>query len=157
MDQLVDDKGKKEGDIADLGGGWWFISTADASVSNKLKDKKNLCASGAAEIGISHEAKAVGETFALSIKIFGLSLEVTAATVGTVKIGPGPNISYDGAKSKLTTNSVYVNTLTGMELTTAQHRTALNNAKAVIAQIDKIQAHIDAGGADMTVSQVIQS
>ncbi len=157
MDQLVDDKGNKQGDIADLGGGWWFISTSDASVSNKLKDKKSLCASGAAEFGISHEAKAVGETFAASVKIFGLSLEVTTALVGSVKIGPGPNISYDGAKTKLTTNSVYINTLTGMELTTAQHRAALNKAQAVMAAIEKVQAHIDSGGAEMSVAQVIQS
>lgn len=157
MDQLVDDKGKKEGDIADLGGGWWFISTADASVSNKIKDKKSFCAAGSAELGISYEAKAVGEASALSIKIFGMSLEVTTAAVGSVKLGPGPNISYDGAKGKLVTNSVYINTVTGMELTTAQHRSALNKAKAVMQDIELVKAHVDGGGAKMSVAQVINS
>ncbi len=157
MDELVDDKGKKKGDIADLGNGWWFTHTAAASVSNKFGDDKTFCAAGSAELGISYEAKAVGESSALAIKIFGLSLEVTTAAVGSVKLGPGPNISYDGAKGKLVTNSVYINQLTHLELTTVQHRAALSKAQALVQDIELVKAHVDGGGAKMSVAQVINA
>lgn len=157
MDELVDKKGNKTGDIKDLGNGWWFTYSASADVSDEIKKKESFCAAGSANLTMSHEAKAVGEASSFALKIFGISLEVSTPVTGSVKIGPGPNITYDGAKTKLVTNSAFINTLTKLELTTAKHRAAVNEAKAVLAQIESSKVSVNSGGLDSSVSQVIQS
>lgn len=157
MDQLVDKKGAKTGDIKDLGGTWWLVSTQSAEVDLENKDKKSFCASGSASLEFSHEAKAVGEATSSELTLKGLALSANTPAVAGIKIGPGPNIEYDQVKGKLVTNSAIVNTITRIELTTAEQRALVSRAKAAIALIEKSTAVFENAGAYAEITQRIQT
>jgi len=157
MDQLVDKKGEKTGDIKDLGGTWWLISTQSAEVDLENKDKKSFCASGSASLEFGHEAKAVGEASSLQVTIKGIALSASTPLVAGIKIGPGPNIEYDQVKGKLVTNSAIVNTITRVELTTAEQRALVSRAKAAIALIEKSTSLFNTAGAHAEITQRINT
>lgn len=157
MDQLVNKKGEKTGDIQDLGGTWWLISTRSSDIDLENKDKKSFCASGSASLEFSHEAKAVGEASGLDVTIHGISLSVSTPLVAGIKFGPGPNIEYDQVKGKLVTNSAIVNTITRIELTTAQQRALVSRAKAALATIEKSTAMFNTAATQAEIAQSIRT
>lgn len=157
MDELVDKKGEKEGNIKDLGGTWWFISTQSAEVELENKDKKSFCMSGSASLEFGHEAKAVGEASGLELTLKGLALSANTPLVTAIKLGPGPNIEYDQVKGKLITNSAIVNTIARVELATAEQRALVSRAKAAIALIEKSTSLFNSAGAHAEITQRINS